>query len=135
MSDENFERWRNAFSKFNSKDGPKQFPDMTLHKSLGVMIVVNEGTPRWTVDLHRGGFNGVGEEMGIVEVRRIERLFTGEEPDLEEKLKAMYDDVMAGVPDPTGVIRYTAPLEQAQGYAQGVYDGLRALLDVAERRT
>ncbi len=110
----------------------RAFKDLLFHGDTKVqMIVANEGVPRYCVTLRRDGHNGVGEEIGIVEVTRHDRLLTGDEPDLEQELDKLREQCESDAPDPKLRLAYSNTLDKCEGYAQGALDALRLLLDVA----
>ena len=112
----------------------KAFKDMLFHKHKAEMLVANDGLPRWCVTLRRDGFNGIGEEMGVVEISKHERFLDGTEPDFDAIMQKTYEEFTSGQ-DSSVVMRYSNSLDKAQGYAQGALDALRASLAVAGNGT
>lgn len=113
-----------------------EFKDLLFHgDAKSQMIVANKGVPRYCVTLRRDGYDGVGDEVGIVEVTKHDRLLNGEEPDIEQELDKMRERYRSDAPDPTLRLAYSNNLDKCEGYAQGALDALRLLLDVADEAT
>lgn len=134
--DENFERWRN---QYRDRDGVNRngdgdgigFRDLLFNQQIQSQTIVAtapDAVPRFVVSLERNGNSGLGEEMGKVTLYRHDELINGDElaEELARKMKTSeaYKDV---------VFQYSAPLDKAQGYAQGILDGLQVALGLAGR--
>lgn len=104
------------------------FNDMQFHdfEGSGQMIVATAfgaEPPRLTVTLRRDGQNGLGEDMGEVVVNRYNELITGTDSEAEMDRKIKMPEVV--------VMTYRNELDKAQGYAQGVLDGIQIGLGLA----
>jgi hypothetical protein len=134
--DQNFEHWRN---QYRDRDGVNRngdgdgvgFRDLLFNQQIQSQTIVAtapDAVPRFVVSLERSGNSGLGEEMGKVTLYRHDELINGDElaEELARKMKTSeaYKDV---------VFQYSAPLDKAQGYAQGILDGLQVALGLAGR--
>jgi len=94
------------------------FKDFFFHKEMNYQSIrTGDKTPYMVVSLHRNGSNLMGE-LGLVEVTLITEAnqITGDENEEELFMK---------LADNQSQVVYSGPLEKAEGFAQGIVDGLQ----------